>query len=394
LKVQLRGVVRLGGRDRLAATIDPPIDGEHELWFELRGGEVELLESADPFAIALLPIAASRGLSVEIDGPLSPSLLFPLDEASRCLELTTRANPRHAHWPVVEISATSLEERTRADPRAAVAALSGGVDSVYTLARHRHLLPSDVRLDARRSVLVHGFDIPMADDDSFGVASTSAERITELAGSALVLVATNFRAFGSDWPMSHGAAVAAALTCVSDGLGTGLIASSLPYDDQDIPWGSAPFLDHLFSSASFQIAHDGSVANRLEKIRTLTVTWPEVVPHLRFCSRGGGGSNCGQCAPCVLTMVMFGLCGSACPPFVHPPTAAVVEAALRRVPMNNMIRRRMQMLIGEADRQGIRPHWYRTVKRRLHEDALRRAVRPYVPEVARRLRRSTRRLTP
>jgi len=49
------------------------------------------------------------------------------------------------------------------------------------------------------------------------------------------------------------------------------------------------------------------------------------------------------------------------------------------------------MLVAEADRQGIRPYWYRIAKRWLHEEALRRAVRPYVPETARRLRRLTRR---
>jgi hypothetical protein len=340
-----------------------------------------------------MPIAAAHGLSLEIDGPLSPSLLFPLDEASRCLELLTRANPRRAHWPVVEIRATSLEERPRANPRAAVTGFSGGVDSAYTLARHRHLLPSAVRLDARRAVLVHGFDIPLTDDDAFGVAVGRAERVTELATTHLVLLATNYRLFRSDWQMTHGAALAGALTCVSDGLGTGLIASGLPYDQQDLPWGSASYLDHFFSSASFQFVHDGAVASRFEKIRALSTTWPEVVPDLRFCVQDGRGDNCGRCPPCVLTMIMFDLCGSVSPTFVDPPTPEVVEATLRRAPPRNMVRRRLKVIVAEADRQGIRPHWYRVAKRWLHEDAVRRVVRPYLPETARQLRRSIRRFT-
>jgi len=86
--------------------LDPPIEGESELWFELLQGEVELLESADPFALALVPLAATRGLSLEIDGPMSPSLLFHLDEVSRCLESTTRGHAQHAHCQVVPLSAT------------------------------------------------------------------------------------------------------------------------------------------------------------------------------------------------------------------------------------------------------------------------------------------------
>jgi hypothetical protein len=206
-----------------------------------------------------------------------------------------------------------------------------------------------------------------------------------------VLLATNIRDLGPNWELSHGAAAAAALTCVGDELGTGLQASTSSYDQHYTPWGSAPFLDHLFSSAAFEIVYDGASANRLDKIRALAVEWPEVVPQLRFCWRPAGhGGNCGRCLTCVLTMLMFGLCGSLLPTYVDPPTPATVDATLRRMPMTEW-RSRFELLVAEADRQGVRPPWYSVAKRRLHEDRLRRAVRPYVPEVALRVRRSIRR---
>jgi hypothetical protein len=391
MKVRFHGVVRSNGRDRLSATLDPPIDGESELWFELRRGEIELLESADPFALALVPLAASRGCSLEIDGPLSPSLLFHLDEVSRFLEMTTRGDPRHAHCQVVPLSAASLVERTRPDPRAAVAGVSGGIDATYTLARHRFLLPSDARLDLRRAVFVHGLDISLADEETFQEAVKRVERITEAAATPLVLLATNFKELGPDWELSTGAAGAAALTCVSDGLGTGLRASTAPYEHMDEPWGRAPYLDHLFSSASFEIVYDGAAANRLDKVRALAETWPEVVPELRFCTRPAGrGGNCGACLPCVLTFLMFSLCGSARPTNVDPPTTETAAATLRTLPIR-AFSWRIRLLVDEADRLGVRPAWYRVAKRRLRDDRLRRAVSPYVPEAANRVRRSLRR---
>ena len=391
MKVRFQGVVRANGCDRLVATLDPPIDGERELWFELRHGEVELLESADPFALALLPLAASRGFSLEIDGPLSPSLLFHLDEVSRCLEMITRGDPSHAHCQVVPLSATSLEERQRPDPLGAVVGVSGGIDATFTLARHRVLLPSAARLDLRRAVFVHGFDIPLADDLAFKDALTRVERINDVTATQLVLLATNIRELGPDWALSTGAAGAAALTCVSDGIGTGLRAASSPYEHQDVPWGSAPYLDSLFSSASFEIVYDGAAANRLDKVRALVETWPELVPELRFCRKlPGQGGNCGRCLPCALTFLMFSLCGSTRPTFVDPPTIETAAAALRRLPMTEFSWR-FQVLIAEADRQGVRPAWYPVAKRRLREDRLRQAMSARVPVAASRLRRSLRR---
>jgi hypothetical protein len=91
----------------------------------------------------------------------------------------------------------------------------------------------------------------------------------------------------------------------------------------------------------------------------------------------------------VLNLLMFRLCGSVSPASLNPPTAEAVAATLRRVPTRYL--GRVRLLVDEADRQGTQPSWYRLAKRRLREDALRRAVRPYVPEWARGFRRSMRR---
>jgi len=244
-------------------------------------------------------------------------------------------------------------------------------------------------------VFVHGFDIPLADEDGFTEAARGVERITDLAATELVLLATNIKQLRPDWELSNGAAAAAVLTCVSHGLGTGLHASTAPYDHPVSAWGSAPYLDHLFSSASFEIIYDGAAASRVEKVQALVSAWPEVVPHLRFCWEGERhDGNCGHCRKCVLTMLLFSLCGSEHLTFFEPPTRKTIEATLRKRANKPHARLAVRHIVEEADRRGVRPFWYRAAKRRMQQDRLRSSLYPYVPEGARRMRRSLRRLSP
>jgi hypothetical protein len=259
--------------------------------------------------------------------------------------------------------------------------MSGGIDATYTLARHRHLLPESVRLSVESAVFVHGFDIALSDEARFEDAVRNVERITHLADLPLTVIATNFRLLQPDWTLNNGAAAAAALVCVSRGLGTGLHASGAPYDNQKVPWGSAPYFDHLFSSASFEIFHDGAAANRLDKVRALA-DWPEVISHLKFCWRWVRNGNCGQCQKCVLTLLMFSVCTSELPTFCPVPTSRTVEEVLRRLPMTPAVRRNLTLVVDEAQRQGLDTRWYRIGKRRLQEDRIRRAVMPSVPDGA------------
>jgi hypothetical protein len=68
-------------------------------------------------------------------------------------------------------------------------------------------------------------------------------------------------------------------------------------------------LDHLLSTDTMQIIHDGATASRVEK--TIAIAgWPDTHSRLRVCFRGARYNpqrnifeNCGTCEKCVRTMI-------------------------------------------------------------------------------------------
>ena len=76
-----------------------------------------------------------------------------------------------------------------------------------------------------------------------------------------------------------------------------------------IPFGSNPVTDHLFSSNSFRILHDGAAYIRREKIREIS-KWPEALKFLRVCYEGvEHDRNCCKCEKCIRTILSFRVMG-------------------------------------------------------------------------------------
>ena len=60
---------------------------------------------------------------------------------------------------------------------------SGGVDSFHSLIKHRD--------EVENLVLVHGFDVPLADTKTFELAETQSREAARLFGKRLIVVRTN-----------------------------------------------------------------------------------------------------------------------------------------------------------------------------------------------------------
>ena len=182
--------------------------------------------------------------------------------------------------------------------------------------------------------MVHGFDIPVDDTEGFRRAAERAQRMLESLDVPLILMRTNVRTIFPDWELSHGTAVAAALTLLSRKFSTGLIPSTGTYHLPLIPWGSTPLTDPMLGSRNFEIFHDGAGASRLEKIRLLC-NWPEGMKRLRFCfANTPPDGNCGRCMKCILTALEFRCAGVEPGCFAEPVTDEMILEALDRYEPN------------------------------------------------------------
>ncbi len=173
---------------------------------------------------------------------------------------------------------------------------SGGVDSFYSLIKHRD--------EVENLVLIHGFDVPLADKKAFALAETQAREAARLFGKRLIVARTNVHfeqpSVPGGWGMYFGAALAAVAHALAPNHGKMYIASSYSYAHVH-PWGSHPLLDPLWSTETVRMVYDIG-ETRMEKLRVL-VNHPEALARLRVCWENLGNYNCGLCEKCIRTML-------------------------------------------------------------------------------------------
>lgn len=286
--------VRASGEStELSAYLD-----DFRLWFRFPA-DIPIAPCGDPFLTVALPEAMSRGHTLEIDqsAPISP---FLLERVARVQDIYHSWNPELLRVPIeCKLSAPPA-------PNAGVASFySGGVDSSYTVLRHRD--------EITHLVLIEGFDF----QDS---PESAAERYARQKGFAelwhkdLVPVAANFRAYTEtrrlQWFLVHGNCLAA--LCLALGFQRSYIPATHTYQEL-FPWGTHPLLDPLWSNGRTEIVHDGAGARRTEKLRLIT-RHSDVLKNLRVCWRDSN-RNCGTCTKCLRDMITLRLLSAPTPAF-------------------------------------------------------------------------------
>ncbi|MFT4175545.1 MAG: hypothetical protein QM627_02710 [Luteolibacter sp.] len=286
------------------------VESSEVLFYDLPG-DLPLLEpdDGDPFLLGALMLAMREGRAVEVRGSVSRCLVENLEEwmgAWRCWK------PELYQVVPIEVASWAAPERYGKRSPGSVAAFSGGVDASHLMWSWR---PSGREREAplRRAMFVHGFDIPLA-DSSYEIAYASAVETARSVGVPLDRVRTNFReVIGVNWGDACGIALASCMHFYKSVLTQGLIASSEPYHQLVIPWGSTPVTDYLLGSDVFRIFHHGAALGRSEKVKLLT-EWPIGCANLRVCwQHAGQGANCGVCEKCVRTKLNFWAVGVEAP---------------------------------------------------------------------------------
>ena len=281
------------------------IDGSRKsLWFRIPAEYWEISnKSMDSFVIGSLFYAMRRSSDLIVHGIVSPSLLRNLEEfqsAWSCWLPNVYQN--------IDIRADSEKESGNlVGQKNAISAFSGGVDSCFTVWRHRKGFCGRQQRNIKAGLMIQGLDIPLTKNEEFELAVDRAKKILKSVDVDLIPMATNFRDFNDEWEHAHGAAVASCLTLFSHVFSEGLIASSPPYNKLNImlAWGSNPLTDGLFSSDNFKIIHDGAAFGRHEKIHQLA-DWHEALDNIRVCWEGDRkDSNCGRCEKCIRTILSF-----------------------------------------------------------------------------------------
>ena len=350
--------IEADGHITVSAVIEGPKSEREQLWYRLPTEfSYCLAKDSDAFLLGTLFKAMRNSADLVIHGQVSEALLRNL------VEFQSAWNSwRCDRYTAVDITADCERKQTRyGRPDSAVSAFSGGVDSCFTIFRHSNGSCGRLKENLEAALLVHGFDIPIEEKDAFDRTTENSKKIVQSIDKKFITMATNFRQLADDWEDAHGAAIASVLTLLSGGFSKGLIASTEPYNNLVLPWGSNPVTDSLLSSDAFSIIHDGASFNRNDKIRAI-LSWPEAMRYLRVCWQGRQRDrNCCQCEKCIRTILNFRSIGTGLPEcFSHDVTARQI-ATLRG--LNSVQAAYLKEILSEAKAAGIEKSWVKALEK-------------------------------
>ena len=292
----------VGGQIELSAEIESPTGERERLWYRVPEELADnLTGSAEPFIIAAIFAAMSTKANVHVHGTVSPYLIRNLME----YQAYWYAN-LPAQYNRVEITAeTEKETDVNPDLDRSICAFSGGLDSCFTVYRHASGICGRLKRNIGAALFVHGFDIPLEDEDAFQRAYRTNQDTLKSVSIPLYSVQSNHRLLFKNWNETHAAGIASCLTLFKRGFSEGIIPGTYCYSDLAPLWGSNPISDHLMSSRNFSIFHDGAIWNRGTKLYHLR-EWQTAYERIRVCySNTKKDQNCGRCGKCLVTLLLI-----------------------------------------------------------------------------------------
>lgn len=311
-RLRLEPWTEADGQIELAATLESAA-GSRRLWWRAPAVWRDSLTSwADPFVIGLLFNMMSAGEEVEVEAPVSASLLANLESF---MDIWHAWAPT-AYRPLRIFSREEAEAPEPLQPAQLVMPFSCGVDSCFTALRHRRRLAGRATRDVVAGVTMFGFDIRAAQLNSrpmYESLARSAGAMLASLGMVHIEISTNFRDITPFWMHSHGTQLASGLSLFGRRFGGALVPDSVALNTLDTIWGSHPLTDPMQSSDHFRILPDGVGIPRWRKIAVL-VDWPEAMSGLRVCfGEDGSVGNCGRCEKCIRTAIAFLMTGHTPP---------------------------------------------------------------------------------
>ena len=354
------------GDTRRTATVTTAKNKEPvEIFFIVKGEELPPPQVLDGFVIGVIFYAMRLGEDLHVHGAVSAELLANMRELQEAWTLW-----RPNRYKKIAVSAEQVVDTERPRPPKALAAFSGGVDSVFTLLRHAKNLrgtgfyPLDDAL-----VLIDGFDIPLSSPHRLEALKARIAPLATELGFKIKVVRTNLKELMlQEWEDTFIPQLAACLHNFSHAYAYALVGSSEPYDTLVTPWGSNPTTDPLLSGGAMRVIHDGAGYSRTEKV-ALIAKHPTATRVLKVCWEGYDTSkNCGVCEKCVRTQLNFLAAGEAAPACFDKPLELKAIAA---IPLRNkIVCGELKTIAAYAKRRGIKAPWL---------DALEQRIKAYRP---------------
>lgn len=294
----------VSGRKRLSAMVsyDDGASAE-EYWYEIDETLASSVsDSGNPWLVALLPLAVTLGEPLRLGRASADPVL--LENAAKLMTVWKSWYPSLSVVPIeAEVSEST---RPSNPPTKTVSFLSGGIDSYSTALAHREQPPV---ID--EFMIVHGFNIPLANQEVFTQMKTVLEKAAAHLGHPLVSVATNIkqtRLQVARWgQLFYGPALASVGLALEKRYANVIISASLN-DSHLMPWGSHPQTDPFCSTNRTRIFHDGSQWTRVQKTELVSQD-PGLLDLLHVCAVSFSDRNCGACHKCYLTMITLELLG-------------------------------------------------------------------------------------
>lgn len=276
---------------------------EHEYQFIFSEEYVDELEcdKADAWIILLIHKMLAVGGTFFVNGKVSSSLL---DNLERYCEFWYVFKPEYKRIKIEVLE--EIKDIPQELPNKAIMTFSGGLDSCFTLYRHRKNLCGRNNKNIEVVVFVYGMDIQ--DKEDFKIASDKAKEQCEDLGVKLILAETNFRKLPNDWNMEHLNVVAAILHLFKN-YPYKVISSSMDVIPEhylyQMPYSTNIVTDRLLSTYATPVFIDDEAYTRTKKA-ALIKDWYIGVKNLRVCWQGEDKSqNCGECEKCLRTMFNF-----------------------------------------------------------------------------------------
>ena len=266
-----------------------------------RSTDIKLSLNGDALTAMALIAGMKSGEALDLPLPISPRLQGSLRTLQDILT---------SWYPDLHRISVKAREQQAAEPsptgEGVACFFSGGVDSFYSVLKHKPLLT--------HLIFVHGLDVALTDASLHNEVTQHLRRAAQALELPLIEVRTNLRQFSDArelrWgELYHGAALATVSLLLQADFRRVIVAASNAYSDLH-PWGSHPLLDGLWSTERTEIRHDGSELDRAEKIARICQS-EIALRHLRVCWENRSDRyNCGECSKCLLTIATLSMAGA------------------------------------------------------------------------------------
>jgi hypothetical protein len=365
------------GTRRIVRLINPD-QQDVEIFFDLVGETPPPPQVLDGFVAGVIFYAMRSGRPLRVHGPMTKDALCNLSafqEAWACW--------KPYMYRKIELIPSEVDSAQTGTDGRAIAAFSGGVDSVFSILRHNHQQLGNASYPLKHSVLmVHGFDVPLESLASFEALKDRTIPFLQELGLKLRIIRTNLNSgLAQDWADSHMAQLACCLHNYSHEFDYALVGSTEPYDHLVIPWGSNPATDYLLSSGRMRIVHDGAGFSRTEKVAYIA-TNRTASKVLKVCWEGKEfHKNCGVCEKCIRTQANFLAVGVTRPQCFDAPLSLqqIKTMSLR----SDLACAELESIIAYAQAKRITGEWLQLLQAR---------VRAFKSPARRRLKKAMRRM--